>query len=179
MPLHECFHVPVTSCQRVEESGSCTAMQQQVWIWDALLSEALPAVAIFSPNTTNFYSVVIKNHPFPNPSLLPSRKHILQLYSIHGAFHSVFLLRSLVQMSCRLPSSLLLLPCCSSILSQVLQDKLLPLLLSRPSRSLDRGINKICLRLHQKSFALAPPSTFNAASSIPESAFIATRTSLT
>ena len=54
MPLHECFHVPVTSCQRAEVKRvlHCDATARADM--DALLSETLPAVAIFSPQQIQF-----------------------------------------------------------------------------------------------------------------------------
>ncbi len=55
MPLHECFHVPVTSCQRAEVKRVLHCDATTRVDMDALLSETLPAVAIFSPPTiTNF-----------------------------------------------------------------------------------------------------------------------------
>ena len=55
MPLHECFHVPVTSCQRAEVKRvlHCDATTRADM--DALLSETLPAVAIFSPQQIQIY----------------------------------------------------------------------------------------------------------------------------
>ena len=49
MPLHECFHVPVTSCQRAEVKRVLHCDATTSVDMDALLSETLPAVAIFSP----------------------------------------------------------------------------------------------------------------------------------
>ena len=49
MPLHECFHVPVTSCQRAEVKRVLHCDATTSVDMDAFLSETLPAVAIFSP----------------------------------------------------------------------------------------------------------------------------------
>ena len=53
--MHECFHVPVTSCQRAEVKRvlHCDATTRADM--DALLSETLPAVAIFSPQQIQIY----------------------------------------------------------------------------------------------------------------------------
>ena len=49
MPLHECFHIPVTSCQRAEVKRVLHCDATTSADMDALLSETLLAVAIFSP----------------------------------------------------------------------------------------------------------------------------------
>ena len=49
MLLHECFHVPVTSCQRAEVKRVLHCDATTSVDMDALLSETFPAVAIFSP----------------------------------------------------------------------------------------------------------------------------------
>ena len=49
MPLHECFHIPVTSCQRAEVKRVLHCDATTSVDMDALLSETLLAVAIFSP----------------------------------------------------------------------------------------------------------------------------------
>ena len=67
MPLHECFHVPVTSCQRAEVKRvlHCDATTRADM--DALLSETLPAVAIFSLQQ-------LQNFIFTSLSLIPCIK---------------------------------------------------------------------------------------------------------
>ena len=49
MPLHEHFHVSVTSCQRAEVKRVLHCDATTSVDMDALLSETLLAVAIFSP----------------------------------------------------------------------------------------------------------------------------------
>ena len=49
MPLHECFHVPVTSCQRAEVKRVLHCDATTSVDMDALLSKNLPATESFSP----------------------------------------------------------------------------------------------------------------------------------
>ena len=63
MPLHEHFHIPVTSCQRAEVKRVLHCDATTSVDMDALLSEALPAVAIFSPN--NYKFLLCRNQKSP------------------------------------------------------------------------------------------------------------------
>ena len=58
MPLHEHFHIPVTSCQRAEVKRVLHCDATTSVDMDALLSETLPAVAIFSPQQIQIYSKI-------------------------------------------------------------------------------------------------------------------------
>ena len=54
MPLHECFHVPVTSCQRAEVKRVLHCDATTSVDMDALLSKNLPATESISPLLTSY-----------------------------------------------------------------------------------------------------------------------------
>ena len=60
MPLHECFHVPVTSCQRAEVKRVLHCDATTSADMDALLSKSLPATESFSPQQIQIFNFIQK-----------------------------------------------------------------------------------------------------------------------
>ena len=97
VPLHEHFHVPVTSYQRAEVKRVLHCDATASVDMDALLSETLPAVAIFSPQQLQIYTyfdLISLQSLLYNASLSsPKNRNVSQFSSFESSGNAIGLLR--------------------------------------------------------------------------------------